>query len=157
MSEPGRSADVRLATWADRAAVAALRHAWTEERDGHHIEDDGFLARFDAWLEREQDQRLTWLGFVAHEPAGMLNMLVFTRMPRPGHLDPSVWGYVANVYVAPAHRGTGLGTRMLEACTTYADEHGFVRIVLSPTERSIPLYVRAGFGPATELIVRERP
>ena len=43
---------------------------------------------------------------------------------------------------------------MLDACTSYADSHGFVRIVLSPSERSVPLYARAGFVPATSLMVR---
>jgi GNAT superfamily N-acetyltransferase len=149
--------EVRLATWADRAAIAALRHTWTEERDGAPVEDDSFLERFESWLERERHQRLTWLGIVDSEPVAMLNLLVFTRMPRPGHPEPSQWGYLANFYVTPDHRGSGLGTRMLAECTSYADEHGFVRVVLSPTERSVPLYDRAGFVPATSLMLRPRP
>ena len=151
--------EIRLATWADRAAIAALRRAWTEERDGAPIDDDKFLERFESWLEREQHQRLTWLGYAGPDDAeavAMLNLLVFTRMPRPGHPEPGVWGYLANFYVAPDHRGTGLGTRMLAACTSYADEHGFVRIVLSPSERSVPLYDRAGFVTASSLMLRPR-
>jgi len=31
------------------------------------------------------------------------------------------------------------------------------RVVLSPTERSIPLYERAGFGPADALMLRTPP
>ena len=59
------------------------------------------------------------------------------------------WGYLASFYVRPSHRSTGLGGRMLAALTAYADAEGFVRVVLSPTERSVPLYARAGFVPAT--------
>jgi len=117
------------------------------------IPDDGFQERFDAWLEREQDQRVTWLGLVDGDPAGMVNLLVFTRMPRPGQ-DLSQWGYLANCYVRPEHRNSGLGARMLAACTSYADEQGFVRIVLRASERSAPFYVRGGFEPATSLMVR---
>jgi GNAT superfamily N-acetyltransferase len=83
----------------------------------------------------------------------MLNMLVFTRMPKPGH-PPSRWGYLANFFVLREHRGTGIGTRLLAACTRHADEHHFARIVLSPSERSRPLYARSGFGPADSLLVR---
>ena len=56
-----------------------------------------------------------------------------------------------------ANRDGGLGTRMLAACTAYADERGFVRVVLSPSERSVPVYLRAGFEPATSLPVRPGP
>src|ERR1039458_5747022 len=34
------------------------------------------------------------------------------------------------------------------------DGHGFARVVLSPSQRSIPLYRRAGFGPADAQIGR---
>jgi len=149
---------VRVASYDDRVAIAALRRAWTEETllgsgQGAPIPDDDFQQRFDAWLEREQDQRVTWLGLVAGEPAGMVNLLVFTRMPRPGQ-DLRRWGYPANRYLRPEPRNRRLGARMLAACTSYADEQGFVRIVLSPSERSVPFYVRGGFEPATSLMVR---
>ena len=70
-----RGAAVRIASYDDRVAIAALRRAWTEENlldsgQGAPIPDDDFQQRFDAWLEREQDQRVTWLGLVDGEPAG---------------------------------------------------------------------------------------
>lgn len=142
-------------------ALAALRHAWTEETlldagAGATVEDDGFTARFEEWLERERHQRLTWLALDGDEPVGMVNLLVFTRMPRPGQPAPSRWGYLSNCYVRPEHRNNGLGGRLLDVLTSYADEQGFVRVVLSPSERSVPFYERGGFGPATELMVRSR-
>jgi GNAT superfamily N-acetyltransferase len=146
--------DIRVAAWEDRAAVAALRRAWTEENAGAPVEDDSYEQRFDEWLEREQHQRVTWLAFERDEPVGTLNLLVFTRMPRPGR-DASRWGYLANCYVRPQHRNSGLGARLLATCTAYADERGFVRVVLSPSPRSVPFYARGGFEPATSLMVRE--
>jgi len=145
---------VRLATYDDRAAIATLRGVWTEENAGGEIDDDGYTERFDEWLRAEQHQRLTWLGLVAGDPVAMLNLLVFTRMPRPGVPEPSKWGYLANFYVRPDHRNAGLGARLLAACTSYADEDGFVRVVLSPSDRSVPFYARGGFEPATSLMVR---
>ena len=146
--------EVRVAGWEDRAAVAALRRAWVEEDAGRPVDDDGFAERFEEWLEREQRQRVTWVGVVGEEPVGMLNLLVFERMPKPGRPQPSRWGYLANFYVAPGHRAGGVGRRMLATCTAYADEQGFARVMLSPTERSVPLYERAGFVLATSLLVR---
>lgn len=76
------------------------------------------------------------------------------RMPRPGERAPNQWGYLANCYVRAQHRNTGLGARLLATCTSYADEQGFVRVVLSPSVRSVPFYTRGGFEPATSLMVR---
>lgn len=85
----------------------------------------------------------------------MANLLVFTRMPRPGRPEPSRWGYLANVFVLATHRDGGVGSRMLGAATAYADGQGFARLVLSPSQRSVPFYARAGFVPATSLMVRQ--
>ena len=151
------AASIRTSTLADMPQFARMRAAWTEEYAGETIDDDGFRSRFEDWFARESDQRVTWLAEVHREAVGMLNMLVFTRMPRPRRPDetrPSQWGYIANVFVAGAARNSGIGRQLLDAATAYAEEHGFARIVLSPSERSVPFYARAGFVPATSLLIK---
>ena len=74
----------------------------------------------------------------------MINVTVFVRMPRPGWRERH-WGYIANVFVFAAHRSTGVGSALLDAAVVHARDHGFVRLVLNPSERSIPFYRRAGF------------
>jgi GNAT superfamily N-acetyltransferase len=149
---------IRVAGPDDVPALAALRRAWVEENADTPIDDSDFEDAFSEWFGREQHQRVTWLAEADGQAAGMLNMLVFTRMPKPRSADipwAPRWGYVANVYVRPDLRGAGLGRLLVDAVTSYADEHGFARLVLAPSERSVPLYTRAGFGPATSLMVRE--
>ena len=153
---------VRRTTRDDWPAVARLRREWTEEQAGVVIDDPSYEDVFTAWAEREQHQRITWLALSDDDRAvGMLNLLVFTRMPRP--VDPrrpgrpTCWGYVANVYVDRAQRDGGVGRLLLDACTAHADAEGFARLVLSPSERSVPFYARAGFEPATSLMVRPGP
>lgn len=152
---------VRFAGVQDTSTIAHLRQAWTEEHAGRAIDDPSFEETFSKWFHGEQSQRVTWLVEVDGRAVGMLNMLVFTRMPRPravGLLDRRTqWGYVANVYVVEAHRGEGLGGQLVDAATTFADFHQFARLVLSPSEPSRRLYERAGFGPATTLMVRTPP
>jgi GNAT superfamily N-acetyltransferase len=150
------SSGVRLASAADRTAIATLRRAWVAENEGGPVADDGYEAEFDAWFAREHEQRVTWLALADGKPVGMLNILVFTRMPRPGRLR-SQWAYLANFFVLANHRNAGLGDLMLTACLEYGDAHDFVRVVLSPSERSVPLYVRSGFVPADDLLVRRSP
>ena len=147
------SALIRLATRSDVPALAALRRAWVEELAGGEVEDAAYEQEFAYWFDREQHQRVTWLALDGEQPVGMLNLLVFTRMPRPGRLV-SRWGYLANFFVLGTHRGAGIGTRLLDECVAHADRHDFARIVLSPSERSRSLYERCGFGPADSLLVR---
>ena len=149
---------VRTATHTDLPAIAAMRRAWTEEYAGECIEDDNFEAALAEWFAQEADQRVTWLAETPGDPVGMLNMLVFTRMPRPRRtMDdrPTQWGYIANFFVDTRHRNAGIGRMLLDAALAYADSHHFARIVLSPSERSVPLYARSGFVPATSLLIKE--
>jgi GNAT superfamily N-acetyltransferase len=146
---------VRQAADADVPALAELRRASALElRPGS--EDEGFQERFASWYLRESSRRLAWLAEADGHPVGMVNLAVFERMPRPGD-DPGRWGYLANAYVRPAHRNQGIGTLLIEAVLGYADSRGFARVVLSPSERSIPFYRRVGFGRADALLLRERP
>ena len=82
----------------------------------------------------------------------MLNLVVFERMPSPGVPD-SRWGYVGNAFVLETHRNAGIGGELLSAAIEYARAEGFVRVVLSPSPRSVPFYRRYGFEIAEELLV----
>jgi GNAT superfamily N-acetyltransferase len=139
---------VRLATDTDVGSLIELRAAW---KGGPA--DSAYQAALEQWWQRERDQRVTWLAESGDRPVGMLNMLVFTRMPSPGRLR-SQWGYVANVFVVEALRNAGIGRRLVDAATAYADEHDFARLVLSPSPRSVPFYQRAGFDFGRTLMTR---
>jgi GNAT superfamily N-acetyltransferase len=143
---------IRRAGHADVAALAMLRSAWTREWGGAG-DDPGFSARFAAWFAEEAARRVTWLAEADGRAVGMVNLAVFERMPQPGRA-PSRWGYLANAFVLAAHRDLGIGGRLLGALLSYADEHDFARVVLNPSERAIPLYQRAGFQPASDLLIR---
>jgi len=145
---------IRLAAPQDAPALAALRRAWTAEQHGP-VDDPGFEARFLDWYERESARRFSWLAELGGELVGMVNMAVFDRMPQPGR-EPGSWGYLANAFVLADYRNQGIGSLLLGALLDHADSHGYVRVVLSPSERSVPFYQRAGFTQGTELMVRRR-
>jgi GNAT superfamily N-acetyltransferase len=145
---------IRRAGATDVAEIARLRREWTREREGER-EDPAFDERLAAWIARESPRRIIWLAEVGDRPVGMMNLAVFERMPRPGQA-PSRWGYLGNAFVLAADRNRGIGAQLLSAVLGYADGNGFVRVVLSPSAASIPFYERAGFGPATGLMVRTR-
>lgn len=146
---------IRRAGHADLAAIAGLRREWTQEQDGD-IADPDFDDNLAAWFARESSRRIMWMAEEGERPVGMMNLAIYERMPRPARAL-SRWGYLGNVFVLAAYRNRGIGSRLINAALNYADENGFVRVVLSPTERSIPLYERAGFGPAYVLMLRTPP
>ena len=134
----------------------ALRQSWAEEQDRELAADDPFVAEFSAWLERESLHRTFWLARVDDQPVGMVNLLVFDRMPTVG-VPSGGWGYLCNMFVEPAHRNAGLGAELATAVLAYADDRGLERVVLSPSERSRPFYASLGFAPADNLLLRPRP
>ncbi len=137
---------VRQAGPGDLGAIATLRALWDDATD-HPDDLEGFADHFAQWLATEGDRRTIWLAAIDTEDVGMASLFEYRRMPRPGRLD-SRWGYVGNMFVRPEHRNRGIGSALLAAITAAADARGYVRLVLSPTARAIPLYHRAGFVPA---------
>src|ERR1700726_4836675 len=146
---------VRRAGEADLAVIARMRREGTLEQWGERG-DPGFEERFADWFEREASRRITWLAEADGRLGGMMNLAIFERMPRPGRV-PSRWGYLGNAFVLAAYRNQGIGRQLLNAVLGHADENGFARVVLSPADRSIPFYQRAGFGPADALMLWTPP
>ncbi len=123
---------VRVAGERDLSAVASLRLAW-EDRPGR---------------ERSADAN--------GEPVGMATLYEFRRMPRPGRMD-SRWGYVGNMFVREDCRNRGVGSALIGAVIDAAQQRQYVRVVVSPTVRSVRFYRRAGFvdadGEAGEMLL----
>ena len=71
----------------------------------------------------------------------------------PAGRAPSRWGYLGNAFVLAPYRNQGIGGLLLGAVLGHARDDHPARVVLSPSERSIPFCQRAGFGPADVLMV----
>jgi GNAT superfamily N-acetyltransferase len=136
----------------DVPGLARLRQLWTQETDGV-IEEPGFEERFAAWTARTAQDRRVWVAECDSELVGMINMAVFERMPRPGR-PPARWGYLANAFVLQEFRNAGVGKLLIDELLAYARAQNFARVVLSPSERAVPFYERAGFGPADMLMAQ---
>ncbi|MET9628503.1 GNAT family N-acetyltransferase [Lentzea sp. NPDC006480] len=150
MTSP-RTVSIRQTDERDTAALAALRRAWSEEQAGHPLDDDLFEEDFAQWYAVEAPRRATFVAELDGKAIGMMNLALFERMPKPGR-PASRWAYLGNAFVLAAHRNRGIGTTLLNAAIAHARDQHCARIVMSPSERSVPFYQRAGFGPATMLL-----
>lgn len=146
---------IRTAEASDVGAIAALRALWSEASAA----DREFEDRMSAWLAADGERRMVWLAMLAAEPVGMASMFEYRRMPRPGRPD-SRWGYLSNMFVREEHRNAGIGSALLAALVTAAEQRGYARLVLSPAQPALRFYRRAGFivpdegAGADQLLVR---
>jgi GNAT superfamily N-acetyltransferase len=135
---------VRVAGAGDVAAIAALRWRWSS---GAGRVDPAFAEEVAAWLEADGERRTTWLALTGEVPVGMASLFEYRRMPRPGR-PHSRWGYVGNMFVREDARNRGIGTALLGSILRTADDRGYARLVLSPSDAALSFYRRAGFLPA---------
>lgn len=147
---------IRMAELQDAMLLAGLRQRWTTETATAGAEDATFLTRFTDWYQAEGAHRRFWLAQSGEEAVGMANLVLFERMPRPGR-DAGRWGYLGNMFVLPEHRGLGVGTLLLAAVLSEAADLRLERVVLSPSQPSVPFWRRSGFVDADELLVHRMP
>jgi GNAT superfamily N-acetyltransferase len=103
-----------------------------------------FEERLSEWLAAEGDRRTTWLAWAGSDAIGMASLFEYRRMPLPGRAD-SRWGYLSSMFVRDDFRNQGVGSALLSAIVATAEERSYARLVVSPSERSVGFYERAGF------------
>ncbi len=139
------SLKIRQAEARDALELARLR--W-EFRPETHLEQsrEQFAREFEAWLADALAS--DWVAWVAEDGTGALVGCLFLRsvdkVPDPGAPNRA-WGYLTNSYVAPAHRGQGLGGQLLDALIAAARERGHEFLIVWPSEDALSFYTRAGF------------
>ncbi|AFR49163.1 hypothetical protein KTR9_2526 [Gordonia sp. KTR9] len=126
--------------------VAELRWEWARETDatvGPWQGDVDFVAAVATWLG--DDRRTVWTAGTHELAIGMVCLTEHIRMPSPRRAAGGRWGYLGHLYVRPTFRGSGIGEELVRRVTETADDRGYAKTVLSPTEPSIALYERCGF------------
>ena len=144
---------MRVATAADLPALAALRASWGASLgDGTVDAGTGDLAaRLRRWWERQPGTRTAWMAVEGERPVGMVNVAVFERMPHADRPDAH-WAYLANLWVEPDRRRRGIASALLSAVLDWSRAEAMERVVLNPSEMSLPLYRSLGFRPADDLL-----
>ena len=142
--------DVELAE--DPAPVAALRWRWAREQDPSLRvgPSDELIEAVAVWMA--DATRAVWVA-TTDQPIGMVCLTEYTRMPSPSESAGGRWGYLGHLYVRPEARGAGVGEALVRTLLAESARRGHVKVVLSPTVPSIPLYERCGFAADTDLMI----
>lgn len=138
--------DIRPATADDAEALARLRWEFRSGKAAPVEERDAFIARCAAWMRAQLAINLQWRAWAADEGGRIVGQVwihVIQKLPNPS-AERERHVYLSNLYVTPTARG-GIGTRLLEAALAWAASEAVDRVLLWPTSRSRPLYLRHGF------------
>ena len=127
------------------------------ERDGYLVTTDP--ARVDLDAVHAELTRSYWSPGIpkAVVAKGIANSLPFSLLAPDGAqagfarvvTDRATYAYLADVYVAEAHRGRGLGVWLVRCVVEHPDLQGVRRFALA-TRDAHGLYARFGFTPAAD-------
>ncbi|MDV7132815.1 GNAT family N-acetyltransferase [Williamsia muralis] len=137
------------------SAVAELRWLWARESDdaiGPWRDERGFNTAVRSWTD--DPQRTVWVAHTTGQAVGMVCLTEYTRMPSPRTSGAGSWGYLGHLYVRSEYRGAGIGTQLVDCVLHNAEHRGYRKVILSPSELSIPLYSRHGFTRDNDVMVR---
>ena len=149
----------RLAGESDLFALAANRWSFRVEEDGEPagIDPEAFRQHCEAFLRSAlaSGRWAFWVAEAGGRLVGNAFVQVVPKVPRPGRFDDAI-GYLTNVYVEPELRARGVGTGLVEHALEWARARDLELLFVWPSERSRPLYGRAGFHPGEvqELVLR---
>ena len=123
---------VRLRALKDTPSAFGSTYAKESE-----LSDEDWLQRVTTW---NSDSAVCYIGMDKSEPCGIIGSYLDKSDPQRA--------YVASMWVAPAHRRTGLGTILMDAVQLWARSRGIGEIrlmVTSSNSIATAFYQRLGY------------
>jgi len=150
----------RMAAASDLTALADIR--WEHWSEGAYapaiVDHEAFRREFAARVEPCVASGLMtfWVAEFDGQIVSTLMVERVVKVPKPSKLDDG-YGYVTFVHIRAAYRNMGIGSALLRRFQAWAKEMDLEFLVLWPSEKSVPLYHRLGFGPGESLEFTVRP
>ncbi|MFJ4997166.1 GNAT family N-acetyltransferase [Microbacterium sp. NPDC088619] len=136
----------------DVRGLARLK--WIDRAGADAADFDSFANVLLSWWEAH---RATHTAFVARTVDGAMIgaawIALLPRVPSPG-ASVRLSADIQSVFVLPEHRGSGVGTALVDAATAHANSAGASRITVHSSERAVPVYRRLGFAGSPKLLQR---
>jgi GNAT superfamily N-acetyltransferase len=149
---------IRLANSRDWRDLAELRYEFRAEIGSVSETKSAFVKRCALWMRR-RFRASAWRCWVADNRNGLVGHVcvqLIEKMPNPVN-EPETHAYVTNCYVIPEMRNRGVGKKLLNRALAWCRAQKTDAIILWPNPASKSLYLRAGFGSASDLLeIRHR-
>ena len=145
---------IRLATESDALMLARLRYEF--RLLFHQIREDeaAFVDRCTVWMrERLRSESLwkCWIAELQETAIGNVWVQLVEKIPNPIE-EPEHYIYLTNFYVREQHRSHGVGSMLLSEVLDWSKSRNIETIILWPSGRSKPFYMRRGFTTAEDLM-----
>ncbi len=146
---------IRLATALDANRLAKFRYTFRSHVGSHLQErEDEFVERCSVWMLERLREDSPWWCWMAERDQELLGNLwgqLIEKIPNPSP-EPECHVYLTNFFVTEAARGRGVGSRLLSVALEWCRARNAHAVILWPTERSRPLYLRHGFAVREDLL-----
>ena len=146
--------EIRLACEADALTLARLRYEFRSEFHNVIEPEDSFVGRCTTWMQERLAPESLWKCWIAEwqqTPVGNVWMQLVEKIPNP-LAESEHYVYLTNFYVREEHRSKGVGSMLLSAALAWSKSKNARTVILWPTERSKPFYLRNGFSSTDELM-----
>lgn len=145
---------IRMATESDALTLARLRYEFRSLF--HQVREDEvlFVERCAVWMRERLCSESRWKCWIAESQdtaIGDVWVQFVEKIPNPIE-EPEYYIYLTNFYVREQHRSHGVGSMLLSEIFNWAESKNIKTIILWPTERSKPFYMRHGFATAEDFM-----
>lgn len=148
------SLKIRLATEHDAPVLAKLRYAFRSRNKPATEDEAAFIERCTLWMRERLNANSAWRCWLAErddEPVGHVWIQLIEKIPNPSP-ESELLAYLTNFYVLEEARGHGIGSQLLTTALEWCRDKQAYAVILWPTERSRPLYLRHGFDLPADLL-----
>jgi GNAT superfamily N-acetyltransferase len=145
---------VRLASEPDALTLARLRYEFRSLF--HQVREDEatFVDRCTVWMqERLRSESLwkCWIAELEETAIGNVWVQLVEKIPNPIE-EPEYYIYLTNFYVREQYRSHGVGSMLLSEILDWVKSKNIKTIILWPSGRSKPFYLRHGFATAEDVM-----
>ena len=147
--------NIRLATAMDAPVLAKFRYAFRSGKGPASEDESEFIERCSLWMqERLRGEDGPWRCWMAEQNQTLLGHLwaqLIEKIPNPSP-EREYHAYITNFYVSEEARGRGVGSSLLSTALDWCRARQVHAVILWPTQRSRPLYLRHGFSVREDLL-----
>ena len=145
---------IRQATPADALPLARLRYEFRASLGGALEGEDEFVERCACWMAERLKGQGEWCCWVAEGGGRIIGnvwLQLIEKIPNPTP-ERERHAYLTNLFVRESERGRGVGSTLLAAALGCCEVETVHAVILWPTQRSRPLYLRRGFRPPADMV-----